>query len=252
MPSLLPLYRIASMSNGWFENLSECIRTDVLAHARERVLATGERLFSRGDEADGLYCVLEGSIRISVISRDGRPTVLDFYGPRSWFGEVSSLDGLPRIHYAHAQISSFLLQVVPGDLEDLLARHTALSRSLLRLQAHRLRLLLTANESYSTQSFEQRLANRLLILATSHGTPIGQGLSIDLHLPQETLAQLIGAARQRVNEILKEWKAQAAFRCRSFFPRARAQLASRLWSSPCARRVVSLSLSLSLSANQVI
>ena len=67
MPSLLPLYRIASMSNGWFENLSECIRTDVLAHARERVLATGERLFSRGDEADGLYCVLEGSIRISVI-----------------------------------------------------------------------------------------------------------------------------------------------------------------------------------------
>ena len=79
-----------------------------------------------------------------------------------------------------------------------------MSRALLRLEAQRLRILLTAIEQYSTQSLEQRLATRLLMLAASHGVPSQQGLKIDLHLSQETLAQLIGATRQRVNTILKD------------------------------------------------
>jgi DNA-binding XRE family transcriptional regulator len=33
-----------------------------------------------------------------------------------------------------------------------------------------------------------------------------QGHKIDLHLPQETLARLIGSTRQRVNQILKDWE----------------------------------------------
>ena len=36
---------------------------------------------------------------------------------------------------------------------------------------------------------------------------IADGLEIRLHPPQETLAQLIGSTRQRVNQILKEWEA---------------------------------------------
>ena len=47
-------------------------------------------LYSRGDDADGLYCVCKGAVRISGISGDGS----------TWFGEVSLLDGLPRVHDA--------------------------------------------------------------------------------------------------------------------------------------------------------
>jgi CRP-like cAMP-binding protein len=63
-----------------------------------------------------------------------------------------------------------------------------------------------ALEHYSTQSLEQRLANRLLMLAGSFGVMSPQGLKIGLRLSQETLAQLIGATRQRVNTILKKWE----------------------------------------------
>ncbi|MCY1355380.1 Crp-like helix-turn-helix domain protein [compost metagenome] len=63
-----------------------------------------------------------------------------------------------------------------------------------------------ALESYALQTLEQRLANRLLMLAASHGRETAAGLELDLHLPQDALARLIGATRQRVNQILKDWE----------------------------------------------
>jgi CRP/FNR family transcriptional regulator, cyclic AMP receptor protein len=204
--SLLPIYRIATISNGWFDSLPEAIRSEVLARAKQRMLAPDQCLFSRGDEPNAIYRVLEGCVRLSGMSRDGQETVLDYYGPGIWFGEVSPLDGLPRVHDAHASEATLLLELAKADLEELLAAHPEFSRALLRLEALRLRLLLTAIESYSTQSLEQRLANRLLMLSASHGVAVAQGLKLELHLPQETLAQLIGATRQRVNQILSAWE----------------------------------------------
>jgi CRP-like cAMP-binding protein len=65
-----------------------------------------------------------------------------------------------------------------------------------------------ALEQYSTQSLEQRLANRLLTLVGSYAANKRRGVELDLHLPQEILAQLIGSTRQRVNQILKDWESE--------------------------------------------
>lgn len=206
MAQIPPLHRIVLMSYRWFDSLSESVRRDVLARARKRRLAPGEKLFVRGQEADGMYGVIEGSVRVSGVSTQGRETVLDFYGPGSWFGDVSMLDGLPRAHDADAHGGALILHVQLSDFEELLAIHPELSRALLRLEALRVRLMLMALEQYSAQSLEQRLASRLLMLSGPYGTQNSEGLRIDLHLPQETLAQLIGSTRQRVNQILKSWE----------------------------------------------
>ena len=60
----------------------------------------------------------------------------------------------------------------------------------------------------SVQSLEQRLSSRLLMLAVSYGVKDSQGIKMKLRLSQEILAQLIGATRQRVNQIFKEWEAE--------------------------------------------
>jgi CRP/FNR family transcriptional regulator, cyclic AMP receptor protein len=205
-------HRAALMSADWFASLPETVRDDVVAHARTRTLADRERLFSRGEETDGINGVLEGCIRVSGISWEGRETILDFYGPGSWIGEVSALDGLPRMHDANACGRSTLLHVSVADLADLLVAHPVFCRALLRLEAQRLRIVLTALEQYSVQPLEHRLANRLLMLARSFGVADPQGLKINLHLPQETLAQLIGATRQRINQILQDWERAAIIR----------------------------------------
>ena len=200
MTSLLSLYRNAVTSNSWFDSLPTAIREDILSRARQLELAEGERVYSRGKNADGFYNVIVGSVCISGVSRDGHVTVLDFYGPGAWFAEVSALDGGSHVHDASAYEPTSLLQIALTDLEELLVLHPTLSRSLLRLETQRLRLLLAALKSYSAQSMEQRLANRLLMLAEAFGETTKGGAEIKLHLPQETLGQLIGTTRQRVNQ----------------------------------------------------
>lgn len=206
LTSLSHQHRQALMSNPWFAGLPEVARDDILARVRSRALGPGQRLFSRGEASDGVYGVLEGAIRVSGVSREGRVTVLDFYGPGSWIGEVSTLEGSPRIHDADAHGATLVMHLAAAEFEDLLTVHPSLSRALLRLEAQRLRILLSALELYSASSLEARLASRLLMLAGSFGVSTPQGLKLDFQLPQETLAQLTGLTRQRVNQIFKTWE----------------------------------------------
>jgi hypothetical protein len=60
---------------------------------------------------------------------------------------------------------------------------------------------MTALETYGTQSVEQRLANRLLMIAVNFGMATPQGITLELYLPQEMLAPLMRTARQRVNQV---------------------------------------------------
>lgn len=204
--------RAALASNPWFASLPAPVREDLVACGRPRLVAAEQRLFSRGDVPDGIYAVLEGSIRVGGISRDGRETVLDFHGPGDWLGVLSQLDGQPRGHDAVAHGAAVLLHVGPADLEHLLAARPGLARAFLVMVSRRLREALVSLEAYSVQSLEQRLASRLLVLARRFGVA-GSGLAgsatvrIELHLPQEMLARLTGSTRQRVNQILKEWDA---------------------------------------------
>jgi CRP/FNR family transcriptional regulator, cyclic AMP receptor protein len=194
------------MSNPWFAGLEPAVRAELIARSQRRQLAQGERLFTRGDPGHNWFAVLEGSIRISGSSREGREAVLTFYEPGTWFGEMALLDAQPRTHDACAYKPSQLLTLGRADFEALLTAYPAFSRELLRLECSRLRALLVALEAYATQPLEQRFAGRLLALAHAYGSHTPRGLSIELHLSQEILAQLVGVTRQRVNQVLKLWE----------------------------------------------
>ncbi len=194
------------MSNPWFAGLPPPVRDDVLASTQLRTLVQGQCVFRRGDPPDYLFALLEGCVRISGTSSDGREALLNFYEPGAWFGEVSVLDGGPRTHDAHAHTPVRLLQLATPDFERLLQAHPVLGRKLLQLECSRLRMMLEGFEAFSTHSLEQRLAMRLLDLSQAFGQPQGGGTAIDLHLSQEVLAQMVGSTRQRVNQLLRQWE----------------------------------------------
>ena len=109
------------MSNPWFAGMPEVVRNDILSRARGRTLARSECLFARGDACNGIYGVIEGIIRLSGVTNEGRETILDFYGPGIWIGEVAQLDGSPRMYDAIATEPGLVLQLSGPDLEELLA-----------------------------------------------------------------------------------------------------------------------------------
>lgn len=208
-PSMLSESHLAVLlASPWFGGLPEQVRDDMLARAGVRALNTGQQLFRCGEPPDGLYIVLQGIIRLSNTTRDGQEAVLNFYEPGSWLGEVSMLDRSNRLHDAHAHAPSQVLHISPLALGELCERHPALVRMLLDLEVSRLRAMLVAFAAFSTQSLEQRLAGRLLGLSESFGSTSPKGTSLDLRLSQEAMAQLIGATRQRVNQVLNRWEGE--------------------------------------------
>lgn len=203
------------LRNPWFAGLPEALRGDILRRAQRRRLLDGEALYHRSEAGSAWYGVLSGAIKVSNVSPAGKEMTLTYLEPGAWFGEISIFDGQPRTHDGRAQGATEILVLPRADFDDLFAAHPAFARALLQLQSQRLRLLFAALEEANLLPLEQRLAKQLLSLAGTYGREEADGaVRIDLHLPQDALAQLLGTSRQRVNQALKAWERDGLLRQR--------------------------------------
>ncbi|MBB1608632.1 MULTISPECIES: Crp/Fnr family transcriptional regulator [unclassified Pseudomonas] len=202
------LQRIAS--GRWFQHLPAELREALGQAAIVRRLPAGQRLFARGDAPCGLYCVVEGRMRVGAVGASGKEALLALVEAPNWFGEICLFDGQPRTHDAYAEGPTTLLQVPLPALHALLAEKPQYWRDFALLMSHKLRLAFTVLEEQALLPAAQRLARRLLMLAASYGE--AQASQRELHLPQEQLAAMLGLSRQTTNHLLKELEARGVLR----------------------------------------
>ena len=114
----------AQLARGhWFSHLPPDLQRSLLGAARLRVLTAGQYLFKRGDPPCGVYAVLEGTVRISAVSAQGKEAVLSLVETPYWFGEICLFDNLPRTHDALATGACRLLQVPQAAMLGILEQH---------------------------------------------------------------------------------------------------------------------------------
>jgi CRP/FNR family transcriptional regulator, cyclic AMP receptor protein len=194
--------------SAWFRGLPDALRTALRASGRVRTVRAGERLFMRGDPDDGVYCVLEGAVRVGAASMGGREALLAVVGPTNWFGEITLFDGGPRTHDAYAERDSILFHVPRRALAALLDATPAWWHAFGLLLTQKLRLAFEAIEEAALLPAAARVARRLLVLAHSFGDePGGQGEAHRVvSVPQEDLALMLALSRQTVNQILRQFE----------------------------------------------
>jgi CRP/FNR family transcriptional regulator, cyclic AMP receptor protein len=187
----------------WFGGLSPGLQRALLERGTVRTLATGERLFSRGDPPDGLYAVLEGAVRVSAVSTAGKEALLTLVEPPTWFGEIAVFDRQPRTHDAVANEASRVLHVGQRELDAHLALEPQGWQELGLLLAGKLRLAFIALEDAATVPVPARLARRLVQMAEGYGEWRDRQRRV-LAVRQEELALMLSTSRQTVNQCLKE------------------------------------------------
>ena len=96
------------------------------AAAHELEPGRGERLFQAGDEAQALYIVLDGAVRIDL---EGAPPRLA--EPGDWVGAVPLITGGPHLGMATVLVASHLLRVERAEFEELLDEDGELARALM-------------------------------------------------------------------------------------------------------------------------
>ncbi|MEW6344059.1 MAG: Crp/Fnr family transcriptional regulator [Paraburkholderia sp.] len=198
--------------NAWFRAAPEALQAQLIELGRVERLQAGERLFMRGDPDDGLYCVLNGLMRFGAASLAGKEALLAVIEPVNWFGEIALFDGRERTHDAYAERDSVLFHIPRAELAALLERTPQYWHPFGLLLTQKLRLAFDAIEEAALLPAAQRVARRLLLMASGLGEP--GVLRRVLKVPQEDLAMMLALSRQTINQILKQFETQGALQLR--------------------------------------
>ncbi len=164
----------------------------------------GETIFTQGDPCEHVMYIQSGGVKLSVLSKSGREAVVAMLGPCDFFGE-GCLAGQPfRMGSATAITPSTIMYVAKQKMVGLLHKQHAMSD---RFIAHMLARNIRIEEDLIDQLFnssEKRLARALLLLAR-YGKQ-DKPVRVVPKVSQETLAEMIGTTRSRVNFFLNKFK----------------------------------------------
>jgi CRP-like cAMP-binding protein len=200
-------------SSGLFAGISE-EQAERLRQAMVLVrLTRGDVLFREGEQADRLYLIQDGKMKLGHASPDNRENLLAVLGKGEIIGELTLFDPGARTATATAVTGADLLELTPEAFVEWLKENPAASMHLLTAMARRLR---RTNEAVGGLVFHDvpgRVAKALLDLAEQFGEQAPDGVVLVQHsLTQEELAHLVGSSRETVNKVLAEYAARGWIR----------------------------------------
>jgi CRP/FNR family cyclic AMP-dependent transcriptional regulator len=177
--------------------------------ARHRVQ---EVLFRKGDPGTSMMFVLRGRVKVCTHSEDGKELIFNLFGPGQVFGEIALLDGSERTADAVTMESSELLVLERRDFVPFLLDHPEACLRLMTVLCQKLRQTSELLEEALFLEGPSRLARRLVHLAEVFGTPVADGIRIDLHLSQQQLGNIVGMSRESMNKQLRQWREEDLIR----------------------------------------
>lgn len=194
-----------------FGGLGDNDRAAIAQRMRKMSFDPDQMIFARGDPGRDLYLVLEGRIRLSILSGDGRELSFAHAGPGSVFGEIATLDGGERTAGATA-ISRVTAMTLPQKaLQELIEANPKIAMAAVRFLCQRLRETDQRLEAIALHRIEVRLA-RLILGVIKLEAPNSKGgkVTISLGMSQGEMALLIGASRPKVNIALTQLEEMGA------------------------------------------
>jgi CRP/FNR family transcriptional regulator, cyclic AMP receptor protein len=212
---------IASLSaTDLFAGLPETLLDKLAERMRERAFDTGQLVFSRGDDGARLYLVVEGRVRLSVVTDEGRELAFRQAKAGDILGEIAVLDGGMRTADATAIGPVRTMALERKDALDLLRAEPAFAEAIVQFLCRRVRDTSQQLENIALFPIEVRLARLLLALA-GQAAVTGKTALVEPKMSQSEIALLIGASRPKVNAAIGELEARGAltrqgdgFQCR--------------------------------------
>ena len=187
-----------------FASLPDPVRRQLKSSSIERRLAAGEVLFRAGDEADGLYVVLSGKVRVSRETAR-RVEMLHLEEPGGILGEIPIFGGGPFPATAIATEPARCAKISRAAIEKLLRDSPEFSRFALNRLARRAQSLLHRIDELTALTVTSRVAQFLLQRADARD-------EFTLGVSQSTLAADLGTAREVVVRAISELVRSGAIR----------------------------------------
>jgi CRP/FNR family cyclic AMP-dependent transcriptional regulator len=163
-----------------------------------------QTVFDRGEVSDSVMYLQDGHVKISVGSKTGKELVVAILGAGDFFGEACLSGQTHRMASASAITPSTVIIIEKADMIRLLRSKHGFSDHFF---AHMMVRNIRVEQELIGQLFsptEKRLARALLLLAR-YGME-GSAPWVIPKIPQDSLAEMIGATPARLNLLMRQFK----------------------------------------------
>ncbi len=188
---------------GWLAESPEAFQVLVLSKADRIGFPPGARIYQQGDQAGGLWGVVEGRVELHLQGDGDQGTLAHMAGPGFWTGDLAAISGGPRRIGLTAHDSVQMLRLPRSEMLRITDRDPALWRHFVRLAAISLGTAIDLVDALRQTDPVSRLAAMLLNLNRLMPTELGE-----VRLSQADLGSLTGLSRGVVNAALATLEAR--------------------------------------------
>jgi len=198
-----------------FAGLGDRELAEIAQITRRHRLQTGEALFHKGDAGGDMYVIVSGRLKAFSTGPDGDDVVFRYMGPGEMTGDLGAFAEGKRTASNIALEDCELLMIQRRELLPVLRRCPEIAIRLITALAARMIKLSESLEDSNFRPVSARLAKCLLALADRWHEPAKSGgVRIALRISQGELGDLIGATRESVNKLMRQWSGSGVLEMR--------------------------------------
>ena len=185
------------------EQMDEVLKIMPVASYRKH-----EFVFMAGDEADYLYIVQVGTVKVSYVDLNGEEKILNVFQSGDIFGNLFLGKYRQRIGNAEALTDVILCRVTEADFVNLIQRFPLIALNVIRHQADEHRETVARMHALMSMDAKHRLLGTLLSLARRYCCTESDWFSLPESLTQEDIANMTGLNRSTVSLLINELRRQ--------------------------------------------
>ena len=182
--------------------LQEVMRS--LAGSAAESVERGKTIFFPGDPAERMYLLRRGAVRLSRVYESGEEITVALLRENSIFGVLSLLTGQKsdRFYHSVAFTRVEMLSAPASSVRRAIEQDARVGLLLLQGLSSRILQTETMIETLTHRDMSSRLVSFLLVLCRDFGVPSSQGITIDLKLSHQAIAEAIGSTRVTITRLL--------------------------------------------------
>jgi CRP/FNR family transcriptional regulator, cyclic AMP receptor protein len=178
---------------------------DVASKATIKKFGKQQTVLNEEDSNFFMYMILKGKVKVVQMTEDGKEVILAVHRAGESFGEVSLIDGKTVQAGVVAMEESVIAYISKKEYVSLIQSHKKLLDNLLNILCSRLRESWDKIQLLSFTNASQRVKMLLHLLSDEYGKKTSEGVSVDIRLTHQDIANMIGISRETVTRIMDQW-----------------------------------------------
>lgn len=162
------------------------------------------------DTNEYMYIILLGKVNVIQTTEDGKEIILATHQSGEFFGEMSLIDGRTSPATVLATEDSLVAIISKAEFHSLLTNYRKVLERMLQILCSRIRDSWSRIHLLNFKNASQRIKMLLLTLSFDRGEKTPEGITLNIKLTHQNIADMVGLTRETVTRVLDKWRKEGA------------------------------------------